>query len=100
MITWLKRKFNDWNYSCQKCGCTDYNERTVDQIEHIACEIEETCANCGTLLRLWAYGHYQYPNTRMECIVDWFRQKKLTWEHFVDGERGTIWWSFTKATDL
>ena len=68
MLKWLRKKFDDWNYSCPYCGCKEIESIAKDYIEHMVCEEQEVCTNCGKEVRYWAYGSCMYPSCRTEEI--------------------------------
>lgn len=56
------------NIPCFKCGCTETDSITKDTINHIACEVEIVCHECGNQVNYWAYGAYMEPCTLKELL--------------------------------
>lgn len=40
------------------CGCPFFHTETKDTINHIVCEQEWFCLNCGRPVAYWAYGAF------------------------------------------
>ena len=65
----IKRWFKRWNLlGCPECGCKETESHVMDTIQHIACEVEYTCAKCGSHVNYWAYGHFMEPTTKTETL--------------------------------
>lgn len=50
---------------CLVCGCTKEKRITKDIVQGYVGESLIVCDECGTQKNYWAYGYYQYPNTRL-----------------------------------
>ena len=63
----LFNKQNDYSY-CPYCKSKDIEGDNYDYIEHIICEYDLVCKNCGKVINSYAYGHMMYPETKIGYI--------------------------------
>lgn len=75
---------------CGKCGCRHTVSRDHQYLDVLdngmgpLLEFEEVCANCGTPMNYWAYGHYAEPTTYTEMI-------RFRWAMFKINARYHVW---------
>lgn len=75
-LRYLWRRFN--RLRCPKCGGEEVVSATKETVANVVCECEETCRDCGTFRNYWAYGFYQYPETKTELICWHLRSWKAS----------------------
>jgi len=82
-MDWLKWNFNKWNKKkCPKCRCNKIRLETKAWVGSFVAEEAIYCMKCGTPVNYWAYGHYQFPETKTKYIRFIWEKKdwKLSWK--------------------
>lgn len=73
LISFIKYKFfyflgfiekNGEPNRCSECLSTKFTYKTTDTINSIVCEQEMLCSNCGKIHGYFAYGHWDYLNSK------------------------------------
>jgi len=62
---------------CEWCGCEQFKQHVVDRVEHIECEIEYLCEDCGKVVNYWFYGSFQNEMTPTYLKEKQKRERKL-----------------------
>lgn len=73
MLNKIKAIFNP--NTCLSCGHDKISSRVTNTINHITCEEEYVCDNCGKVQGYWAYGSFNDPLFYMD--TKWKRFKYL-----------------------
>lgn len=57
-----------------ECGSRKQHEEARAFVaDHVVSERSVVCDACGKEVNYWAYGHYQFPLTYTELILNWLR---------------------------
>lgn len=62
--------------NCQKCGCDNFYEKDIDNIDWYVMEKKVICKNCKNVVNYWGYGFYENTMNKSE-YMRYIRNKKM-----------------------